>query len=394
LNHQSVKTSKEGMRAIQIVAGIASEAAGPSYSVRRLSQCLSLKGVSGGVYTTGEVAGLASAAVSTFPLNQWGGALTARLRLSAKLHAALSEAATECTVLHSHGLWLAPNLYPARVAVRKTLPLVSSPRGMLGAPALQFSKWKKRVMWFAAQRAALASSTCLHATSLAEAGEIRAAGLKNPIAIIPNGVDLPKLKQRMPSPNHRTILHLGRMHPKKGLESLLHAWSQVEVRATDWRLRIVGPDDNGYVDRLRRVAKHLNLSRVSFEPALFGAEKIAAYRSADIFVLPTQNENFGLVVAEALSCETPVICTKGAPWAGLVVNNCGWWVDQGVESLAATLEASMNLPSEALHEMGARGRSWVAREFSWEIIATEMLAVYMWVSGCGVRPSCVETNLR
>jgi glycosyltransferase involved in cell wall biosynthesis len=114
---------------------------------------------------------------------------------------------------------------------------------------------------------------------------------------------------------------------------------------------------------MRRLAAALGLARVHFEDGLFGAAKEAAYHEADIFVLPTLNENFGLVVAEALANGTPVISTKGAPWQGLVDNGCGWWIDHGVEPLAEALSAAMAKPQTALAAMGARGRAWMIREF-------------------------------
>ena len=135
----------------------------------------------------------------------------------------------------------------------------------------------------------------------------------------------------------RVVLSLGRIHPKKGLDRLVRAWAKVEAAHPDWRLRIVGPAELGHDAELRALAASLNLSRVSIEPAIYGEEKYTAFREADIFVLPTLNENFAMTVAESLAAGTPVISTKGAPWAGLEVERCGWWIDHGIEPLAAAL---------------------------------------------------------
>jgi glycosyltransferase involved in cell wall biosynthesis len=124
----------------------------------------------------------------------------------------------------------------------------------------------------------------------------------------------------------------------------------------------------------------LGLTRVSVEGPIYGDAKTTAYEDADVFVLSTLNENFGLTVAEALAAGTPVISTKGAPWSGLESEGCGWWIDQGVEPLAAALARTMGLPREALKAMGNKGREWMMRDFSWDRVAHDMLDVYLWLA--------------
>ena len=106
-------------------------------------------------------------------------------------------------------------------------------------------------------------------------------------------------------------------------------------------------------------------------------------------MLPTLNENFGLTVAEALAAELPVISTKGAPWQGLEANGCGWWVDHGAEALADALRRAMQLDAAQRHAMGARGRDWVAREFSWDKAARDFQKVYRWLESGGPAPPTV-----
>jgi glycosyltransferase involved in cell wall biosynthesis len=269
-------------------------------------------------------------------------------------------------------------MYAAAAAARARKPLVISPRGMLSPVALAFSGTRKMVAWRLFQAKALRQAACLHATSEAEFADIRALGLTNPVAIIPNGIDLPPDAPRKTFAQ-RTVLSLGRLHPKKGLPQLLRAWAQVETRFPDWVLRIAGPAEGGHDADLRTLASRLGLARISIEGPIYGPEKLAAYRAADLFVLPSLDENFGLTVAEALAAGTPVICTKGAPWAGLESQGCGWWVDQGESALAHALSATMKMPQEQLWSMGARGRLWMARDYSWDRIAIEMLGVYRWL---------------
>ena len=127
-------------------------------------------------------------------------------------------------------------------------------------------------------------AACIHATSAQEYDELRAFGLRHPIAVIPNGIDLPKEVRELPpdAPERttcdRVVLSLGRIHPKKGLENLLQAWARIEPAYPGWRLSLIGPGEERYVDELRAMSRTLGLSRVSFGEPVYGAAKWAAYR--------------------------------------------------------------------------------------------------------------------
>lgn len=293
-------------------------------------------------------------------------------------------------IVHCHGLWQMPMIVAASQARRRAKPLVLTPHGMLGAAALAFSPRKKALFSAVWQNRVNRQAACLHATSPEEHDDIRAAGLTNPVAVVPNGIDLPDPVTKRPSPAARTLLWLGRVHPKKGLDLLIAAWARIEAAHPDWRLRIAGPDERGHTGELRVLAARLGTRRVAFEGPLFGDDKLAAYREAELFVLPSLNENFAMTVAEALAAGTPVVCTRGSPWSGLDANGCGWWVDQSVDALAAALDRAMRLPSQELAAMGRRGRDWMARDFSWDAAARDMLAVYDWLAGRADRPSNVR----
>jgi glycosyltransferase involved in cell wall biosynthesis len=376
------------LRAAHVIAGLDPVYGGPSYSVPRLCEALAAAGAETVLLSVAREAGGERDACCKgyrdcrFAWDYARTPILRGLRNSRGLSSALHHAARIADVIHNHGLWLMPNISAGAAAAGGSIPLVISPRGMLAPAALAFSRLKKRAFWRVLQGTVVRRAACIHATSEQEHEEIRSFGLTNPVAIIPNGIDLPKLPAQRPAGlvPERVALSLGRIHPKKGLGCLLRAWSKVEAGRPGWRLKIVGPSEAGHDDELRALAIALGLSRVSVESPIYGEGKTIAYREADLFVLPTLNENFGLTVAEALSVGTPAISTKGAPWGGLEREGCGWWIDHGVEPLAAALAHAMALPREALRAMGYKGREWMARDFSWDRVAHDMLDVYLWLA--------------
>jgi glycosyltransferase involved in cell wall biosynthesis len=390
--------TKVPLRVVHVVAGIGLADGGPSYTVPRLCRALGDAGVRPTLLSVAPDAGEPADTCNrdndqrSFAWDYAAIPVLRELRASSALSSELAKEAIKSDVIHNHGLWLMPNVYAGWAASRARRPLVVAPRGMLGGAALQFSRMKKVLFWQLLQGRAVRRAACFHATSGQEYQDIRAYGLTQPVAIIPNGIDLPRSHGRATKAGaaDRVVLSLGRIHPKKGLDRLVRAWAKVEAAHPDWRLRIVGPAELGHDGQLRALAADLKLSRVSIEPAIYGDEKDTAFREADIFVLPTLNENFAMTVAESLAAGTPVISTKGAPWAELEVERCGWWIDHGIEPLAAALSDAMVLPRAELRAMGARGQAWVARDFGWDAIASKMAAVYAWLAGTADPPEWVS----
>ena len=294
-------------------------------------------------------------------------------------------------VLHSHGLWMMPNVYPARIARQARRPLVLAPRGMLGADALKYSATAKKIFWAIWQKHAVEEVSCFHATADSEFEDIRAFGLNAPVAVVPNGIDIPaRSEPSSQNPATPFVLSLGRFHPKKGLESLIAAFAQVAGDFAHWQLRLVGTDQGGHGDVLRQRIIEAGLEgRATVEEPVFGDEKYKLMAEAALFALPSLHENFAITVAESLAMETPVIASHGAPWDGLEKHGCGWWIANGQDPLAATLRNAMVLPPEVRAEMGARGRDWMRRDFAWEGVAARMSAVYDWLVGRGSQPTYV-----
>ena len=379
---------------VHVLDSIADPASGPSYSVPRLCEALAARGVAIRLMTIGDKpSSPLSFRHDAFPQDFGSCPILKHMRLSRALKSAVRDAAHTATIIHAHGLWLMANVYPAAAAIRTGKPLVLSPRGMLGKAALKFSARKKRVFWDLLQATAVHAATCLHATSRQEYEDIRAFGLNTPVAIIPNGIDVPSASPKRSSEYHsRTVFYLGRLHPKKGLDRLIAAWALVKDQHPQWRLEIAGPIDSEYARRLKnRVEGDAGL-RAGLTGPVYGQEKTAAYRRAELFVLPTLNDNFAVTVAESLAHGTPVISSKGAPWGELSDRGCGWWVDGDTVSLAAALHQAMRLDRSRLAAMGECGRAWMVSDYDWTVVAASMQSLYRWLSGAGERPACVVVN--
>jgi glycosyltransferase involved in cell wall biosynthesis len=282
-------------------------------------------------------------------------------------------------LLHDNGIWRRHHQQLARLAKAAGVPRVVSSRGMLEPWALNHKPLRKRLAWYAYQRSLLNQSSVLHTTAKSEADQLRKLGLRRPIKIIPNGIDPPTwstVEDLQPAPSKkRSCLFISRLHPKKGLPLLLEAWARVQP--VGWQLQIAGPDEAGHRAELEALVHKLNLDEaVRFLGPVEGQEKQALLVGADLMVLPTYSENFGIVVAEALAHGCPVITTHGAPWQVLETEGCGWWTPVSVDALAEALLEATNLSTEARRKMGKRGYSFVAKNYAWPSIASQFHQLY------------------
>jgi glycosyltransferase involved in cell wall biosynthesis len=278
-------------------------------------------------------------------------------------------------VVHCHSLWTHHCRSVLQWHRATNRPYVLSPHGTLAPVALGFSPLKKLVSRLAYVNATMKSAASLAATSQDEAEDIKAQGLTQDIAIIPCGVEIDTMPI-WPSTETKTLLFLGRIHPKKGIDILIRAWTILQEDFPDWRLEIVGQDEVGHSAQLHALCSELQARRVALRGPRFGADKGAAMSQASLFVLPSLSENFALTIGESLLYQVPVITTKGTPWEGLIDKDCGWWIDHGVGPLEATLRQAMSLSTQQRRDMGERGRAWMLADFSWDNIARQFLDLY------------------
>lgn len=282
-------------------------------------------------------------------------------------------------VIHANGVWLPGTRIAARVARRLGLPFVVSPHGHLQPWAMRHRRFKKRMAWVGYGRRSLRRASLVQAASAAERDSVRGLGIRIPIALVPNVVDLPSCwpPARRGPEGVRTVLFLARIHPSKGLLDLVKAWDR--LRPADWRVVVAGPDESGHLAEVRRTVADRGLT-ASFEfvGQVAHAERWAWYRAADLFVLPTYSENFGVTVAEALGAGVPVITTRAAPWRALVERDCGWWVDTGPRALQEALGAAVSLDDNRRAAMGERGRDLVLSHYSADAVARTLIEAYRW----------------
>jgi glycosyltransferase involved in cell wall biosynthesis len=306
-------------------------------------------------------------------------------------------------VVHQHGLWTAQSRITEAFRSRN-IPAVVAPHGSLAPYARRRSWWKKRIALALFERRNLQLASCLHATSQQELRDIREFGLRAPVALIPNAVsrswiesqaEPERFRRLHGSDGHtRVMLFLARVHPIKGLPLLLEALALERHRLRDWRLVIAGPDADGHREKLARQAERLGVSEMIDFVGLVAdeKEKRGLFANADLFVLPTHTENFGIVIAEALACGVPVVTTHGAPWRELEEHGCGWWVPVHPRAIADALVDAAARPAAELRAMGERGRALVGACYVWSIVAERSLALYSWLRGGAARPDFVVVD--
>ncbi len=384
------------MKIVHVVPAVTEESSGPSYSIVHLCESLIAQGQEVTLAAL-DWAPMVSPPpfLKNFPL----GIGPTRLGRSPAMRRWLMSLARskKVDILHNHGIWQMNAVYPGWAARNGNINMVISPRGALSEWAMRHGSRIKKIFWPMLQKPSFDSATCFHATAESEYEDIRRMGFHQPVTVIPNGIDIPPPKQPLHT-EVRTLLFLGRVHRQKGLDILLPAWRAVQDRFPDWRLLVAGSDvgyygRSGYLDDMRRLALELGLNRIDFAGELRGLAKLQAYQRADLFVLPTYSESFGMTVAEALAAGTPAIVTKGAPWSGLEKIRAGWWIEIGIDPLVACLEDALDRSRDELVEMGMLGRDWMRAEFSWADVARKMADTYRWLSGgAAPAPAWVRTD--
>jgi poly(glycerol-phosphate) alpha-glucosyltransferase len=288
-------------------------------------------------------------------------------------------------ILSVHGLWKYCSVASQRWHRQTGRPYVVHPHGMLQSWAVRNAMLKKRIAGLLYENQHLRQAACVRALSEAEAQSIRGYGLSNPTCVIPNGIDLPDLREtnaKSQSANPKTLLYLGRLHPKKNILNLIRAWNETlnsqHGSGDRWILKIVGWDQGGYESELKSIAA--DTSVVFFGPQ-FGVEKAECYRTCDAFILPSLSEGLPMTVLEAWAHAKPVLMTPECNLPEGFEANAALRIGMTPEEIAAGLRVLREMSDDDRSQMGSRGRALVATKFSWPRIGEQMHAVFEWMLG-------------
>jgi glycosyltransferase involved in cell wall biosynthesis len=348
-------------------ASLLADYGGPAFSITALARSLANLGVRVGVWAADQSAVNSPLLDSESSVERILGAEQNALKFL-----------TCDDVLHDSGIWMPHNHRLAILAKKWGIARVVSTRGMLQPWALGHKRVRKSFAWNLYQRRDLKLARYHHTTSESEARNLHKLALNVPIVTIPNGVDVPPprtLTEPAASRQPKIALFLGRIYPIKGLPLLIEAWSR--VRPQDWVLRIVGPDEAGHRKQIENNVRAAGLDQVvSFTGAIAPRMKPSLFNSADLLILPSYSESFGMVVAEALAHGLPVLTTTGTPWSSLPRNGCGWYVEPTLDAIASALHAATILDRAALRTMGAKGRALAINDYSWPHVAHRFLSLY------------------
>ena len=315
------------------------------------------------------------------------------------LKASFAELIRPLSGLHIHGIWEQSTHIAARLARAHGVPYVVSAHGMLERWALEHKAFKKKVYAALVERPTLAQAACLHALTLAEAGDYRRFGCTAPIAVVPNGVRIPAqvtpdlfLRQHRELEGKRIVLFLGRIHAKKGLDLLVRAWKEIVREHASAALVLAGPDFEGSRARLTALIEAEGLAeQVLFTGMLRGELKWSALAAAECFVLPSFSEGLSVSVLEAMGVGLPVIVSTHCNLPEVATLGAGWVIAAEQRPLAAALAAMLAHTREENRRMGEEGARFVLENYNWASVAEKMAAIYRWVSEGGAAPATVLT---
>lgn len=324
---------------------------------------------------------------------------------SRKLTKRLRKIVPDTDILQCNCLWESCLWSAAGIAKKNGKPYIVTPHGMLDPWAINNSKWKKKIAGLLFVNKYLKNAACIHALCESEYQSIRAYGLKNPVTIIPNGIDLPEIKEDLAVPwqeqipkDKKVMLFLGRIHPKKGLENLIKAWallkqSAIRSQQSGWILVIAGWDQNRHENQLKQLVKQLDRQTdVLFLGPVFDDKKKACLQNAEAFILPSFSEGLPMSVLEAWSYNLPVIMTKFCNILEGFEAKAAIEIQPEPDSIAEELAKFIELPESELKLLGQNGLELVKNKFSWSQIAAQMVEVYKWILSQGDKPECVKLH--
>lgn len=381
------------MRILVVVPALGNIYGGPSKSVVELTQAIGKKGVDIDLVTT-NANGCEALDV---PLNSWLEKEHYRIqyfpywalkdyKISFSLTKWLWHNAKNYDLVHTNAIF-SYAILPAYWACKKDkIPYMVTPRGMLDPWALSYKAWKKKLYYALLEKPALDRANAIQMLASAEAQRTKSLKIKAPFTIIPNGVhrqDFDPLVsselfyQKFPeTKNKKLIIFLGRIDPKKGLDLLASAFSQIQSQFPNAHLVIAGSDNIGFLPTAQQYFIDANcLGKVTFTGLISGKLKHSALSAADIYVAPSYSEGFSMSVLEGMASGLACIITTGCNFPEAEQAKAAHVVDINSEKIANSLTNCLQHPQEA-KAMGARARKLILEEYTWDSIATKLVDTY------------------
>lgn len=281
-------------------------------------------------------------------------------------------------IVHVNCCWMPQCALTQKWAQQLGYKVVLTPHGMLEPWIIKRNYWTRKLpALLLYQKKAVVKADYLHATAQSEKDNLLKLGYNKQIEIIANGIEVEKIAMKLSWSRKKEILFLSRVHIKKGINFLIEAVATLQNELKGYIINIAGEGDENYINELRQQASQLGVSEyIHFVGGVYGDKKWELFKSADLFVLPTHSENFGIVVAEALACGTPVITTNGTPWQELETYNCGWCTEIGTQPTITALKEFLQLSDSELEKMGCNGRKLVEEKYSSLKMANDMSLLY------------------
>ena len=302
----------------------------------------------------------------------------------------LLQALPQYDLYHVQGLWQWLGHSVASYARSLGRPYVITLRGMLYPQALAHSTLVKKLSLALYQRKDLQQAACIQVTCKEEMEYYRKLGFTNPVAILPNPIETEGIIERPIAHKDKIkIGYLGRVHPRKRIERLIYAFDALRNELQDAELIIIGADDSEYEEFLHQEVERLHLNNVRFAGFLIGKEKDEAILSLSYLVVPSDFENFGNIVTEALVRGVPVIASKGMPWQELEEYHCGWWIDNDQDTINQTLKEAIGVSESERIQMGINGKNLIKEKYAVDTLGKKMQQLYDWILTGGAKPEFV-----
>lgn len=384
------------MRILHVIADLAQERGGPAEACVQMARGLAELGHEVRVLATNR--GVASGESPWWTDQLDGARLDIQLypihfpqffAASFPLAAAIKESVPNADVVHLHSLYLFHDMVTGRCCERYGVPYIVRPHGTLDPFIRSRKRVRKQIAGALFQTRVLRKAAAIHYTTEEEMRLARPHAHNDNGLVVPIGLDLDAYAPRPPDAfrarwrevgNRRLVLFLGRLHPKKGLDILAEAFGSLAQARDDLHLVIAGPDDGARGATEDRLAELGARDRVTFTGMLRGEDKLAALSAADVFVLPSRSENFGIAVVEAMACGVPVVVSDQVNiWRELTVAGAGVAVPCDPRALADGLAALIDDPSRRA-EMGRRGARFARERYDRRRVARELEAAYKTVA--------------